>query len=176
MRRVVWRTLGACVPCGLAMALIVAESCSGVQWLARDGRLRPLGDAQVLAPVPFHGSPWSVWARVGREGGWARTVRVGGEATTLTGLVGLHPDFYEVGRCTRVVAEARVETEGTDTVVASVELLPVAERRYKPFVPMQASLEPWESTEARVVMWVRNEGPGPVEVFWVEPKVVRSRP
>ncbi len=173
MRRTIATSLGTMTILLIAGLVLVHDRPANVRWLARE-TLEPIGNTRLAAPVPFHGARWSVHAEVdpGR-GGWKRRLHLAPHPAEFRALVGLHPDYYEEGRSGAVRVRLHARSGGIDTVVASTTLLPNAAFRQRPFVPLCASLVRWAGAEATLVAMVDHPGPRPVEVLWIEPRVVR---
>lgn len=167
--------LALALPIVLVVGMVVLDQRRGSYWLARDGRdVISVGDAEIVAPIPFHGTLWSVRAVVSEAGGWETALRVPRHPTDLWAMIGLHPDLYERGRSTRVVVTTVVWDGTSWHSLGAITLLPGRKTRERPFRPVSYSLNQWQGQRIRVRMMARSEGTVPVEVFWIEPRLQPS--
>ena len=175
MSRKIFAVFFASLPLA-ALFFVVIRDCSGeVVWLARDGRsLQTFGDASVEAPIPFQGSLWSVWGTIpagGERGGWETALSLDGRPRDFVAQIGLHPDYYEIGRTDGVVISIDLLEDGRTTEVWSAMFSPVLRGRREPFRSVRVSLQSWQNKNVRLRMKARPYGTNTVDVIWVEPRL-----
>jgi hypothetical protein len=167
----------ACLPVAALFFIAIRDGSGRVVWLARDGRtVESFGEALIEAPVPFHGSLWSVWGTIpgdGGRGGWQTEISLDERPRDFVAKIGLHPDYYEIGRTDGVLISADVVEENRTTEVWSDMFAPGSRGRERPFRSVRISLSRWQNKNIALRMRALPYGKNTVVVIWVEPRLER---
>jgi hypothetical protein len=168
------------MPIAVLVYFMIVDRSAGVEWLARDGRsVESFGGASVEAPVPFQGSLWSVWCSFpddGERGGWQTTVSLDEAPCDFVSKIGLHPDYYEIGRTDGVLVSVEVLEDGRPTELWSAMFSPGLKGRREPFRPVRVSLDRWQNRQITLRMKAVPYGANAVVVICVEPRIEYRTP
>ena len=85
--------------------------------------------------------------------------------------IGLHPDYYEIGRTDGVLISIDVIDGDQTTEIWSAMFSPVLNRRREPFRTVRVSLHQWQNKNITLRMKARPYGNNTVDVIWVEPRL-----
>lgn len=165
----------ACVPVAALFFLVVRDRSGGVVWLARDGRsVESFGEASIEAPVPFQGSLWAVWGTIpanGERGGWQTAISLDDRPRDFVAKIGLHPDYYEIGRTDGVLLSVDVVEGDRTSEVWSAMFSPGLKGRREPFRAVRVSLDQWQNKNITLRMKAQPYGKNTVDVIWVAPRL-----
>jgi hypothetical protein len=175
MPRKVLAVFFACMPVAVLFFVVIRDRSGDVVWLARNGRsVESFGEASIEAPVPFQGSLWSVWGTIpaaGERGGWQTAISIDDRPCDFVAKIGLHPDYYEIGRTDGVLISVEIVEDDHTTEIWSAMFSPGLKGRREPFRSVRVSLGQWQNKNITLRMKARPYGKNTVVVIWVEPRL-----